>query len=149
MLVKYRPFEDFDDMNRSMRLFQDSVSRLFSEEPAGRPWAPAVDILENENELILKADVPDVKPDDIDVRIENGTLTLKGKREFEQTGNGKGYHRIERGYGSFVRCFSLPDSFDPEKVTAEHSNGVLTIKVAKKEIAKPRTVKVNVNVHPN
>jgi HSP20 family protein len=144
MLMKYRPFEDFDDMGRSIRLFQDSVNKLFSEEQAGRPWAPAVDIFETENELVLKADVPDVRLEDIDVRVENGTLTLKGNREFANEQKGKGYHRIERGYGSFVRCFALPESFDPEQINADYKNGVLTVTVAKKEVAKPRSVKVNV-----
>ena len=145
MLMKYRPLEDFDDMGRSMRLFQDSVNRLFSEEPAGRPWAPPVDILETENELVLKADVPDIKLEDIDVRVENGTLTFKGKREFNGEEKGNGYHRIERSYGSFVRCFSLPDSVDPERISADYKNGVLTVTVGKKEVAKPRSVKVNIH----
>jgi HSP20 family protein len=144
MLMKYRPFEDFDDMGRSIRLFQDSVNRLFSEEPAGRPWAPAVDIFETENELVLKADLPEVKQEDIEVRVENGTLTLKGRREFGSENKGKGVHRIERGYGSFVRCFSLPETFDSEQIHADYKNGVLTVTVAKKEVAKPRSVKVNV-----
>jgi len=144
MLMRYRPTDDFDD-SRSMRLFQDSVNRLFSEEPAGRPWAPPVDILETENELILRADVPDVKLEDIDVRVENGTLSLKGKREFNGEERGNGYHRIERSYGSFVRCFSLPESVDPDRISAEYKNGVLTVTVGKKEVAKPRTVKVNVH----
>lgn len=144
MLMRYRPTDDFDD-SRSMRLFQDSVNRLFSEEPAGRPWAPPVDILETENDLILRADVPDVKLEDIDVRVENGTLSLKGKREFNTEEKGKGYHRIERSYGSFVRCFSLPESVDPDRISAEYKNGVLTVTVGKKEVAKPRTVKVNIH----
>src|SRR5688500_4979489 len=135
MLMRYRPTDDFDD-SRSMRLFQDSVNRLFSEEPAGRPWAPPVDILETENELILRADVPDVKLEDIDVRVENGTLSLKGKREFNGEERGNGYHRIERSYGSFVRCFSLPESVDPDRISAEYKNGVLTVTVGKKEVAK-------------
>jgi HSP20 family protein len=144
--MKYRPFADFDDA-RSLRLFQDSVNRLFSEEPSARPWAPPVDVVENENELVLTADLPGINQEDIDVRVEDGTLTIKGKRDFAEEDKAKGYHRIERSYGSFVRCFSLPDSVDPEKIGADYKNGVLTVTVAKKEIAKPRAVKVNVHAN--
>lgn len=144
MLMKYRPFDEVD----GLRLFQDTVTRWLSEEPAARPWAPPVDIYETENELVLKADLPEVKLEDIDIRIENGTLTLKGKRDFERKDNdGKGFHRIERSYGSFVRAFSLPDSTDPEKISADFKNGVLKVTVGKKELAKPRTVKVNVHAN--
>jgi HSP20 family protein len=148
MLTRYNPFENLDSQ---FRLLQDSVNRLFTEEPSGRPWAPPVDILETQNELIVKADVPDVRLEDIDVHVEDGTLTIKGRREFSngptrQEENGKaGYHRIERSYGSFVRCFGLPDSVDPEKITADYKSGVLTVSVAKKEGAKPRSIKVNVH----
>ena len=108
----------------------------------------AFDRRENENALVFKADVPDIKPEDIEVQFENGTLTLKGKREFEKKeGNGQGgYHRIERSYGSFMRAFSLPDTVDPDKLTADYKNGVLTVTIAKKEVAKPKAVKVNVHV---
>jgi len=126
------------------RLFEDAVTRLLSEPRATRPWSPAVDILETENELILKADLPDVELKDIDVRVENETLTLKGERKFEKDNGAKGFHRIERNYGSFVRSFAVPTTVDPEKVAAEYKNGVLTVKLPKKEAAKPRQVKVEV-----
>jgi HSP20 family protein len=109
-----------------------------------RPWSPAVDIFETENELVLKADVPDIEMKDIDLQVENGTLTLKGERKFEQP-NGRGYHRIERGYGSFVRAFTLPDSVHPDKVKAEYKTGVLTITLSKQEVAKPKTIRVEIN----
>ena len=145
MLTKYRTFDNFDPFAHGLSLFEDSLNRVLSEGSSARPWAPAVDIFETGNELVLKADLPEVKLDDIDIRVENGTLTLKGKREFEKKDEGKGYHRIERSYGSFVRAFSLPDTTDPEKIGAEFKNGVLTVTIGKKEIAKPRTVKVNVH----
>jgi HSP20 family protein len=113
-------------------------------EPSNRPWSPAVDIFETEHELVLKADVPEVEMKDIDVQVENGTLTLKGERKFEQEQSGRGYHRIERGYGSFVRAFTLPDSVDVEKVKAEYKSGVLTA-LSKKEVAKPKTIRVEIN----
>lgn len=144
-LMKYDPFAEFGDFPTGVRLFQDAVSRLLSEPAGSRPWAPPVDILETENELVLKADIPDVNLGDVDIQVENGTLTLKGERKFEKRDNGKeGYHRIERSYGSFVRCFSLPETVDAEKVGAVYKNGVLTISMPKKEVAKPRSIKVKV-----
>src|SRR6476659_1919440 len=85
----------------NLRVFEDAFSRLLSEPRTGRPWSPPVDIFETENELVLKADVPDVSQQDIDVRVENQTLTISGERSFQQDQNSKGYHRIERSYGSF------------------------------------------------
>ena len=145
-MIKYTPFatSDFEDFPTGLRLFQDSVSRLFGE-PGSRPWTPAVDIYETDNELVLKADLPEVDPKNVDIQIENGTLTLKGSRVFEAEKNGKGYHRIERSYGSFVRAFSLPETVDPENVKADFKDGVLTMTIAKKEVAKPRTIKVEVH----
>jgi HSP20 family protein len=145
-VIKYTPFAsgELEDFPTGLRLFQDSISRLFSE-PASRPWSPAVDIFETENELVLKADVPDVDAKNVAIQIENGTLTLKGERKFEQEKNGKGFHRIERSYGAFVRAFSLPETVDAEKVKADYKTGVLTVTIAKKEVAKPRTINVEVN----
>ncbi len=127
-----------------LRMFEDAFSRLLSEPRTGRPWSPAVDIFETENSLVLKADIPDVDLKDIEVRVENDTLTVKGERKFEHNENSKGYHRIERSYGNFVRSFVLPETVDNEKVGAEYKNGVLTITLPKKEAAKPRQVKVEV-----
>lgn len=128
------------------RLFQDSVNRVLNDQQV-RPWTPAVDIFETENELVLKADVPEVELKDIDIRLENGTLSLKGERKFENEEKKKGFHRLERSYGSFARYFTLPDSVDPEHVAAEYNNGVLTVTLPKKEIAKPRSIQVKVNGH--
>ncbi|HUS06758.1 MAG TPA: Hsp20/alpha crystallin family protein [Bryobacteraceae bacterium] len=144
-LLKYAPFSsEVDDLPSGLRLFQDSVARLLSE-PNTRPWTPPVDIIETENDLILKADIPDVELKDVDIRMENGTLTLKGERRFEQKDNGRGYHRIERSYGGFARSFALPETVDSEKVKADYRNGALTITLPKKEVAKPRSIKVEVN----
>jgi len=128
----------------SLRLFEDAVPRMMSEPRTSRPWSPAVDIVETEDELIVKADLPDVRLEDIDVRVENGTLSLKGERKFEKELADKGYHRIERSYGSFMRSFSVPSSVDTEKVSADYKNGVLTVTLPKKEAAKPKQVKVAV-----
>ena len=127
----------------NVRLFEDAFNRLFNEPATNRPWAPSVDVYETENELVLKADVPAVDLNDIDVRVEKQTLTISGERKFDQQNvNGKGYHRIERSYGKFSRSFSVPSAFDTEHVGAEYQNGVLTVKLPKREAAKPRQVKI-------
>jgi HSP20 family protein len=129
----------------SLRQFEDAFTRFFTEPQTNRPWSPAVDIYETENELVLKADVPDVELKDIDVRVENQTLTIAGERKFEKRDSEKGgYHRIERNYGNFVRSFAVPNTFDTEKIGAEFANGVLTVTLPKKEAAKPRQIKVEV-----
>jgi len=142
-LVKYNPFET-DDLPTGLRLFSDTVNRLFSDAQV-RPWTPAVDIFETENELVLKADVPDVDMKNIDIQLENGTLALKGERKFENDTKNKGFHRVERSYGTFARYFTLPDTVEAEKVHADYKNGVLTITLPKKEVAKPRQIKVEVS----
>jgi HSP20 family protein len=144
-VMKYNPFNtETEDFPTGLRVFQDSLSRLLSE-PTSRPWSPPVDIYETENELVLKADVPEIDPKNVTIQMENGTLTLKGERRFDEQGNGRGFHRIERGYGSFVRAFSLPDTVEPDKVKADYKNGVLTVVLPKKEVAKPRTINVQVS----
>jgi HSP20 family protein len=125
-----------------LRLFEDAVTRLMSEPRANRPWSPSVDIFETEDALKLKADLPEVKIEDIDVRVEDRTLALRGQRKFEKDDTVKGYHRIERGYGEFVRSFAVPSTVDTEHVQADYKNGVLTVTLPKKEAAKPRQVKV-------
>ena len=144
-IVKYAPFTDSEDFPAGVRIFQDTINRLLSDQTATRPWAPSVDIFETENDLVLKADVPGVDLKDIDIQIENGTLALKGERKFERDENSKGFHRLERSYGSFVRYFTVPDTVDTEQVRADFSNGVLNVTLPKKEIAKPKSIKVQVS----
>jgi HSP20 family protein len=126
----------------NIRLFEDAFTRLVAEPQSSRPWSPAVDIYETGNELVLQADLPDVDQKNIDVRVENQTLTIAGERSFEKDEPGKGYHRIERSYGQFVRSFAVPSSFDTEKVAASYKNGVLTVTLPKKDAAKPKQIKV-------
>jgi HSP20 family protein len=128
----------------NLRFFEDAFTRMLSEPRAGRPWSPAVDIFETEDDLVLKADVPEVELKDIDVHVENQTLTLSGERKFDKQDASKGYHRIERGYGQFTRSFTVPVTVDTEKVQAEYHNGVLTVQLPKKAAAKPRQVKIEV-----
>ncbi len=141
---QYDPFSEVD-FPAGVRLFQDAVNRLFSEPASARPWAPPFDILETENELVLKADLPDVEMKDVSIEIEQGTLTIKGERKFDRKdGKTAGYHRIERSYGEFMRCFSVPDTVDAERVKADYKAGVLTVTLPKKEAAKPRSIKVEI-----
>jgi HSP20 family protein len=128
----------------SLRQFEDSVTRFFSEPQTNRPWAPPVDIYETENDLVFKADLPDVELADLTVRVENQTLTISGERKFEPKEQGKGYHRVERSYGNFSRSFAVPNAFDTDKVNAGFKNGVLTVTLPKKEAAKPRQIKVEI-----
>ncbi len=144
-LLRYNAFPETEEFPAGVRLFQDTLNRILSDQPNSRPWAPPVDIFETENELVLKADLPDVKLEDIDIQVENGTLTLKGERRFEKDEKNKGFHRIERSYGSFVRYFTLPETVDAEHVRAGYDKGVLSVTLPKKEVAKPRSIKVQVN----
>ncbi|HXO44857.1 MAG TPA: Hsp20/alpha crystallin family protein [Candidatus Cybelea sp.] len=107
-------------------------------------WAPAVDIYETENELVVKADLPDVSEKDLDVRIENNTLTIRGERKFEKKVEEENYLRVERTYGSFSRSFSLPNTVNSEAIKADYKNGVLTVELPKRAESKPKQIKVNV-----
>ena len=141
---------------RGLSTLQDQFNRLFNEqfrnhaeESALTTWAPSVDIYETPNELVVKADLPDVNEKDIDVRVENNLLTLRGERKFEKSVSEENYLRVERTYGSFSRSFSLPNTVDVEKIGAEYKNGVLTVTLPKREESKPRQVKVTVNAAAN
>jgi HSP20 family protein len=125
------------------RIFGDGLGRT-GEESNLTPWAPAVDIYETENELVVKADLPDVNPQDLDIRVENNILTIRGDRKFEKQVHEDNYLRIERAYGSFSRSFSLANSVNSEAIQADYQNGVLTLSLPKREEAKPKQIKVNV-----
>jgi HSP20 family protein len=139
------------DQSRGLTL-QDEVNRLFEDnftrERSGHAdlatWAPPVDIYETENELVVKAELPDFQDKDIDVRITNNTLTIRGERKFEKDVKEDNYLRIERAYGSFVRSFSLPNTVSSENIRAEYRNGVLTLHMAKREESKPKQIKISV-----
>ena len=143
-LMRHNPFSDVDDFPTGLRVFQDTVNRLLSE-PATRPWSPAVDIFETENELLLRADLPGLDIKDVDIEVENGTLSLRGERKYQNESKEGGFHRIERSYGSFARYFTMPDTVDTDSVKADYKQGVLTVTLPKKEVAKPRQIKVQVN----
>src|SRR5580658_1639072 len=126
------------------RLFEDNGLRDRSAHAELATWAPPVDIYETENELVVKADLPDLQEKDIDVRITNNTLTIRGERKFEKEVNEDNYLRVERSYGSFSRSFSLPNTINTEAIRAEYKNGVLTVQMPKRAESKPKQVKVNV-----
>jgi HSP20 family protein len=128
------------------RVFGDVVGRT-GEESNLTSWAPEVDIYETENELVVKADLPDVNPQDLDIRVVNNILTIRGERKFDSKVNEDNYLRIERSYGSFSRSFSLANSVKSEAIKADYQNGVLTLSIPKREEAKPKQIKVNVTTH--
>lgn len=144
-IVKVDPF-------RELAAMQDRMSRLFGDvylrdEDTGfrGSWTPAVDIFESEShDLVLKAELPGMSREDIEVSVENSTLVLKGTKKFDAEVKDEQYRRIERSYGTFHRSFTLPNTVDGSKVTAEFRNGVLTVKLPFREEAKPRTINVEV-----
>ena len=129
------------------RVIGDMVGRT-GEESNLTPWAPAVDIYETEHELVVKVDLPDVNPQDLDIHVENNLLTIRGERKFENKVKEENYLRIERSYGSFSRTFSLANSVNSEAIKADYQNGVLTLSIPKREEAKPKQIKVNVATQP-
>ena len=140
---------------RQLEALQHGLGSLFNRSPAQWPegqeekiavpeWAPLVDISEDDKEYLIKAELPEVKREDVKVTADEGTLTITGERKFEKEEKGKKYHRVERSYGSFVRNFSLPDDASPAKVSAEFKDGVLTVRLAKTEKAKPTHIEVKV-----
>jgi HSP20 family protein len=148
-LVCFDPFRDLSSLQERIdRLFGDTLGRMRSplagEALEGSPWSPAVDIVETDNEIVLKADLPGVEPKDVDIQVQDGTLTLRGERKFESDVKEDNFRRIERVYGGFVRSFALPQTVDPESVAAEYRNGVLEVKLPKRPEAKPKQIKVAV-----
>jgi HSP20 family protein len=145
-IVRWEPFRDLVTAQRDFdRLFREAFSPASGEgEVSTRPWAPPVDIYEDGDRLVLKAEVPGINPEDVEVRVEDNTLYLKGERKFNREIKEQNYHRVERTYGTFARSFSLPNTIDADKVTAGYQDGVLTLTLPKKEEAKPKTIKINV-----
>jgi len=125
------------------RFFSDFLGRAMQEQNL-TTWAPAVDIYEGQNELVVKADLPDVKPEDLVIRVENNILTIRGERKFEKKADEKNYLRVERAYGSFARSFSLANTVNTEAIKADYQDGVLTLHIPKREEAKAKQIKVNV-----
>jgi len=149
LLTRWEPFREFstmqDRVNRMNRFFRESYSPEVPEEAlTTTSFAPLVDIYEDEHTIALKMEVPGIDEKDIDVRLENNTLTVHGERKIEKEEKEENFRRIERQYGSFTRSFTLPSSVDPGQVSANCDKGVLKITLAKKADAKPKQIKVNV-----
>lgn len=147
-MVRFEPFRELAQMqDRINRIFGDAFTRRYDDDVMQRgEWAPPVDIFENgDQEIVLRAELPGVAKEDIDVRVENNTLTLRGERKRETEVKQEQYHRVERVYGAFSRSFSLPSRIDSDKVRADFKDGVLTITLPVREEAKPRQISVAVN----
>lgn len=141
-VIRWDPFRNLTSLQDQMNRLFESSFRGHTDESALTTWAPSVDIYETENELVLKADLPEVAEKDIDIHIENNMLTLRGERKFEQKVKEENYLRVERAYGSFSRSFSLPNTVDTDGIRAEYKNGVLTVLMPKRAESKPKQVKI-------
>ena len=151
MITRWDPFRELNTItDRMNRLFQETYGTQSRSEGEGltSSFVPAVDIYEDEHNVTVKMEVPGIDQKDIDVRLENNTLTVRGERKFEKDEKEENFHRIERRYGSFYRAFTLPNTLDSDKVQADYDNGVLKIKLAKKAEAKPKQIKVNIGSGP-
>jgi HSP20 family protein len=149
LLTRWEPFRELstmhDRMNRMNRLIHESLRPEGPEDALTTTgFAPPVDIYEDEHTITLKLEVPGIDEKDIDVRVENNTLTVHGERKIEKEEKEENFRRVERQYGSFTRSFTLPSSVDTGQVSADYEKGVLKIKLAKKAEAKPKQIKVNV-----
>ncbi len=145
VLTRFEPFRDFANLqDRINRVFRESYGDGRDESLTTSSFAPAVDVYEDEHHVTLKIEVPGIDEKDIDVRIENNTLTVHGERKIEKEEKEENYRRVERQYGSFTRTFTLPNTVDAEKVSANYDKGVLKIALPKKAEAKPKQIKVNV-----
>ena len=147
------PFRDFGEFgtleSRLERLLGRPWSRLLhgpsdKEAMTVAHWAPAVDISEDDKEYVVKAELPDLKKEEVKVSVENGELTISGERKFEKEETGRKYHRIERSYGTFLRSFTLPDSVDATKARADFKNGMLEVHLPKDATSKPKSIEINV-----
>ena len=145
-ITRWDPFRSVSTLQEQMnRLFEDTFLRGRPDESALTCWAPAVDIYETEHELVVKADLPDINEKELDVRVENNVLTIRGERKFEKSVSEDNYLLVERSYGSFSRSFSLANTVNTEAIKAEYRNGVLTLHIPKREEAKPKQIKVSVS----
>jgi len=145
VLTRWEPFREFATLqDRMNRLFRESHGEGQDDSLTTSSFAPAVDVYEDEHNVTLKIEVPGIDEKDIDVRIENNTLTVHGERKIEKEEKEENYRRVERQYGSFTRTFTLPTTVDAEKAAADYDTGVLKITLPKKAEAKPKQVKINV-----
>lgn len=148
-LTRWDPFRDLVSLQERMnKLFEDSLARsnAADQELTSGAWTPAVDIYETPEEIVMRADLPGVGPGDIDLRIENNTLTLRGERRFLKEATEEDYHRIERSYGTFSRSFQLPGSVDQGGIKAGQRDGVLEVHMPKRPDTRPQQIRVEIDV---
>ena len=144
-LMRYEPFRELENLtSRLNRVLGMELRPMTMPEGAFADWAPAMDVEETENEYLVKADLPDVKKDDVKVELEDGVLTIEGERKGEKEETGKRFHKVERNYGRFVRHFTLPTEVDGPHVKAEFKDGVLNVRLPKAANVKPKAIEVNV-----
>lgn len=148
-LVRWDPFRDLEDVSDRLNwMFRrpalPRTNGTNKETMVVADWVPSVDVSETEGDYQIKAEIPDVKKEDVKVTVEDGVLTIQGERKQEKEEKGRRYHRVERSYGSFIRSFTLPDLVDEAHVKAEFKDGVLTLHLPKSEKAKPKAIEVKV-----
>ncbi|MGD8428911.1 MAG: Hsp20/alpha crystallin family protein [Ectothiorhodospiraceae bacterium] len=139
---RYEPWGLLNELSRELSRFYEGQSEADASQAATSDWVPAVDIREDKENFIIAADLPGVAPEDIDIHMENGLLTIKGTRKAQTTEAGQGYKRVERASGSFYRRFSLPDTADAQRISARSEHGVLHVTIPKQERAQPRRIQV-------
>ncbi len=145
MLTRWDPFRELARVQEEMSRALGDERLLYRRAGESVGWTPACDIYEDGEEIVVRAELAGVEPKDVEVRFENGVLTLKGERKLEREEARDGYHRVERSYGTFTRAFSLPASIDAEKIRAESKHGVLLVHLPKKPEAKPKSIQVSVS----
>jgi HSP20 family protein len=150
MMTRWNPTNEAANLSQRMeRLFDEMVGRGLwrssEERPLRGTWVPAVNILEQPGAMVISADLPGLKAEDVEVTVEDGILSIRGERKLEETSEGESYHRVERIYGVFERTFTLPNSVDVDKIEAHFSNGEMTLTLPKREESKPRSVKIKVD----
>jgi HSP20 family protein len=149
MLTRFNPTTDTANLSQCMeRLFDEmqgrGMWRTSEERPLRGSWVPAINILEREDSMVITADLPGLKAEDVEVTVEEGTLSIRGERKLDEASEGETYHRVERLYGIFERTFTLPNSVDVDKIEARFSNGEMILTLPKREESKPRSVKIKV-----
>jgi HSP20 family protein len=148
-IVRWEPFRDLASLQERMnRLFDESFKGIGrgTEDDwlLGGTWAPAVDIFEQEGNIVLKAELPGIDPKDVDIRLENNVLTLRGERKVDNEVKRESFHRIERAYGTFARSFTLPSTVDQQSIKADYKDGVLKVVLPKREEAKPKQITIGI-----
>jgi len=148
MRTRWNPFKDLEEMEQRLSTY---LGRPAGRTEAGKEamtvaeWSPLVDITEDDKEYVIKADLPEVKKEDIKLTVQDNVMSISGERKYEKEEKGKKYHRVERAYGSFMRSFTLPEAADGSKVSAEYKDGVLNVRLPKSEKAKPKSIEVKVS----